>query len=143
MLVVWALADYATSSLVWEATMMSGDSTRRWIWARVVVAGTLLFASFQLAGCREDERMMVEDVKAMIQEELPVGSGPEQIKEFFEAHGLRYVFDRYHSPPRYSSMIRNVSRYVLGHKSIRIFLYVDEQGRFTSSEVNLVASAAP
>jgi hypothetical protein len=123
--------------------MTSNTKAQSRRWAHALATFVFLISGVQLAGCREGEQVTVETVKAMIQEELPVGASSADIEKFLEKHGLQYTFDKYHNPPGYSSIIRNVSKYILGHKSILIFLYVDEQGRFTSSEVTLVASAAP
>lgn len=94
---------------------------------------SLTALAISAGACSEGARTSVKVVEAMINSELPVGSSSQQIEQFFQKHGLPFSYDRFSK--RYNSIIRNVSPQPNTDHAIVIYLYVDDEGKFTRAEI--------
>ena len=74
-----------------------------------------------------------EEIKKLIASELHIGAEESIIEAFFERHGISYSYDRFNV--RYQATVRNVSSDPCVDQSVSIYIYVDEDKNFLSSEV--------
>ena len=94
-----------------------------------LAAGLVPFAIYT------NDRVSVDTVRAMIDEDLSIGASTQEIESFFEQHGLANSFDRFQD--RYQSIIRDVSPYSFIDKSVRIYVHTDSERKFVRAEVFL------
>lgn len=105
-------------------------------------ATTLLIAILLSYGCDNGETVVLSDinetkaleVRELIASELRVGSTSEEIEAFFNKHEIDFSYDRFSE--RYQGIIRNVSDNKEVDQAVTIYIYVDKQKQFKSSEVN-------
>ena len=75
-----------------------------------------------------------EEVRVLIANELEAGASSHEIEEFFERHQIGYSYDRFFH--RYQGIIRDVDDSRVVDQAVLIYIYVDEEKSFTSSEVS-------
>jgi hypothetical protein len=102
----------------------------------------LLLAALSIIGCNDGDLVKMNDVtedkaidvRVLIAKELKVGSPFIEIEGFFQRHKIIYSYDRFSK--RYQGIIRNVGNNKNIDQAVTIYIYVDEEKSFTSSDVD-------
>ncbi len=84
-----------------------------------------------------------QEIEREIRRELPIGSSSEHIEAYLTRKGLEYSFvegkqPRTEGPPHYQAMMRNVSRGLFFSEDLWIKVYVDEQKRVKSIDIQVL-----
>lgn len=103
------------------------ESLNRW------ALGAILAFGLSTLACGGGDQVTTEKVRMMIKNELAVGSSSQDIEQFFKTHNLVFSYDKFSK--RYQSIIRNVSPDPGVDQAIVIYLYVDDEKKFTREEV--------
>ncbi len=107
----------------------------------------LLFVAMLNVGCNDGDRLMLininntkaEEVRKLISNELKVGASSVEIEGFFQRHQVGYSYNKYFK--RYKGIIRDVDNSRVVDQDVLIYIYVDEDKLFTSSEVQDIFTA--
>ena len=107
----------------------------------IMIITAVLFVAMLNIGCNDGERFMLininktkaEEVRGLIAIELKVGASSHDIEEFFKRHKIGYSYDRF--AHRYQGIIRSVDDSRIVDQAVLIYIYVDEEKVFVSSEV--------
>ena len=97
---------------------------------------TLLFCTvtfFLIPACGKENKMTAKKIRSIINQELSVKDSSQDIEGFLESMKITYSYDKYNN--RYQCIIRDPSGKIIGYHSIVIYINVDEQKRYVSSEV--------
>ena len=104
-------------------------------------SAVLSFALLLNTGCSDGEKMMLSDinetkaadVRVLIANDLRVGSTSSEIENFLKRNKINYSYDRFSK--RYQGIIRDVSDNKNIDQAVTIYIFVDEEKSFKSSEV--------
>ena len=107
----------------------------------------LLFVAMLNVGCNDGERFMLininktkaEEIRELIANELKEGTSAVEIEEFFKRHQVGYSYNEYFQ--RYKGIIRDVDNSRVVDQDILIYIYVDKEKSFVSSEVHDIFTA--
>ena len=109
---------------------------------RLIIFPFLLLALLIGPGCDSEDRFMLgeydeakaEEIRQLIASELRVGSTADDIESFFKKHNITYSYDEFSA--RYQAVMRNVTKTEKMDHAIVIYIYVDKNMSFKSSELN-------
>lgn len=104
----------------------------------IAILGCIIAISF---GCNNRDEFMLggineeksEEVKQLITDELYVGASSDVIETFFKKHNITYSYNRF--SVRYNAIIRDVSSDPKVDQAVSIYIYLDDEKQFKSSEV--------
>ena len=109
---------------------------------KVILKVTIvLIAALLSCGCNNQETVVLSaidetkalEVRTVITNELRAGSTSEKIENFLNKYEINFSYDEF--AERYQGIIRNVSNNKEIDQSVIIYIYVDKQKQFKSSEV--------
>lgn len=89
---------------------------------------TVLF--LPIASCEKMKNMSSKHVRSIIDDELSLKDTSQEIENFLNSKGITYSYDKYNR--RYQCIVRDKD---VGKHSIVIYINVDEEKRYVSSEV--------
>lgn len=95
--------------------------------------GSIIVACLLLASCNGEDKVTTEQVENLIKEHLALGDSSAEIESFLKGNQIMFTYDKY--AHRYQCIIRGASSNERVNSAIIIYLYVDEEKRFTRSEV--------
>ena len=95
--------------------------------------GCIIVACLLLTSCNGGDNGASEQVDQLIKKHLELGDSSLEIESFLKDNEVMFTYDKY--AKRYQCIIRDASSDGRLDSAIVIYLYVDEQKRFTRSEV--------
>ena len=107
----------------------------------IKVTAALFLVMLAGHGCSDGGKFMLgeinkeksQEIRHLIETELPTGSTSDEIKDFFERNSISYSYDRFME--KYHGIIRDVASDPKVDQAVEIDIYLDKEGKLKAFKV--------